>query len=148
MVKVSPDMPDINKLRDEHERLIDLLGRLEAALALPEPPPATELFDLRRELTGTLVSHLKTEDWLLYPSLIRGKDKQVAAAARALLDEMGGLARAFSEFSEAWGATEIARDWAGYRRAGTAIIGALAKRIARENRELYPLLEAASAKAA
>ena len=141
-------MPDIDKLREEHERLIDILGRLETALALPEPPPAIQLFELRRELTATLVSHLKAEDWILYPQLIRGKDKKAAAAARALLDEMGGLARAFAEFSERWGATEIARDWAGYRRAGTAMIGALARRIARENRELYPLLEAATAKAA
>jgi hypothetical protein len=62
--------------------------------------------------------------------------------------EMGGLAAQFATFSEAWGATEIGRDWLGYRRAATDMIGALARRIARENRELFPLLDGAASKAA
>jgi hypothetical protein len=141
-------LPDIGRLREEHGRLIEILGRLETALALPEPPPAMELFALRRELTATLVGHLKTEDWILYPRLLAGRDRIAADVARALAGEMGGLAAAFADFSDSWGATAIARDWAGYRRAGMAMIRALAGRIARENRELYPLLEAAARKAA
>jgi iron-sulfur cluster repair protein YtfE (RIC family) len=141
-------IPDIGRLRDEHARLIETLGRLESALARPTPPPAMELFALRRELTAALVGHLKTEDWMLYPALLAGRDKQLAAKARTMVEEMGGLAADFASFSDAWGATEIARDWAGYRRAGTAMIGALAKRIARENSELYPMLEEAGRKAA
>jgi iron-sulfur cluster repair protein YtfE (RIC family) len=135
-------------LREEHARLIEILGRLEVALAQSAPPPAAELFALRRELTAALVGHLKTEDWMVYPRLIASRDKEVAATARAMADEMGGLAAEFAAFSEVWGATEIARDWAGYRRAATLMIGTLARRIARENRELYPLIEAAFAKAA
>ena len=140
--------PDVAKLREEHARLIEILGRLEAALARSVPPPATELFALRLELTAALVGHLKTEDWMVYPRLIASRDKQVAATARIMADEMGGLAAEFAAFSEAWGATEINRDWPGYRRSATDMIGALARRIARENRELYPLIEASVAKAA
>ena len=142
------EIPDVAKLREEHARLIEILGRLEAALARSVPPPATMLFTLRLELTSALVGHLKTEDWMVYPGLIASRDKQLAATARAMAEEMGGLASDFSAFSEAWGATEIGRDWPGYRRAATNMIGRLARRIARENRELYPLIEAALSKAA
>jgi iron-sulfur cluster repair protein YtfE (RIC family) len=141
-------VPDVARLREEHARLIEILGRLELVVAQPAPPPTTELFTLRLELTSALVGHLKTEDWMVYPKLIASRDKQVAATARAMAAEIGGLAADFAAFSEAWGATEIARDWPGYRRAATFMIGALAKRIARENRELYPLIEAAVARAA
>jgi iron-sulfur cluster repair protein YtfE (RIC family) len=141
-------IPDIAQLREEHAHLIEILGRLEAVLARSAPPPAMELFALRRELTAALVGHLKTEDWMVYPRLIASRDKAVAATARAMADEWGGLAAEFAAFSEAWGATEITLDWAGYRRAATLMIGALARRIARENRELYPLIEAAVARAA
>src|SRR5688572_25325988 len=135
-MKATPVIPDVARLRDEHARLIEILGRLETALARPSPPPAMELFALRRELTAALVGHLKTEDWMLYPALLAGRDKELAAKARTMVEELGGLAADFARFCDAWGATEIARDWAGYRRAGTAMIGALAKRIACENREL------------
>ena len=140
--------PDSAQLREEHARLIEILGRLETVLARSVPPPATELFTLRAELTSALVGHLKTEDWMVYPGLIASRDRKVAETARAMAEEMGGLAAEFASFSEAWGATDIGRDWPGYRRAATEIIGALARRIARENRELYPLIEGAARRAA
>lgn len=96
-------IPDVGKLREEHARLIEILGRLEAVLARSAPPPATELFALRLELTAALVGHLKTEDWMVYPGLIASRDRKIAATARAMAEEMGGLAADFASFSEAWG---------------------------------------------
>jgi iron-sulfur cluster repair protein YtfE (RIC family) len=137
-------MSDITKLREDHAELVRLVRELGARIERPTPPPQLELFELRRQLTSTLIAHLKAEDWVLYPRLLASTDPAIAATARAFNDEMGGLAAAFSNYSETWNATAIAGDWAGYCEASRAIIEALTNRIVRENRELLPLLDRAA----
>ena len=110
--------------------------------AQPNAPPQLPLFILRRKLASTLIGHLKTEDWVLYPSLVASADAQIASTARTFSEQMGGLAAAFIGYSDKWNANAIAADWPGYCRESRAILDALTHRIARENRELYPLLEA------
>ncbi len=134
-------MSDIQKLSEEHAELVVLVRQLAAAVDLPSPPPILELFALRRELTSTLVAHLKAEDWALYPRLMESKDARIAATAKAFSDEMGGLAAAFNIYSTRWSAMSITSDWNGFCHESKAIIDALTCRITRENRELYPLID-------
>ena len=134
-------MSDLAKLRQEHAELIAIVRRLEAVIQQPTPPSQVELFNLRRELSSTLIAHLKAEDWVLYPRLLTAKDAKVAATASAFIDEMGGLAAAFAAYNDKWPAPAIHADWAGYCEHSRVIIDALTCRITRENRELYPLLE-------
>ena len=135
-------MSELVKLRYEHAYLVEIVGRLSDVIARPHPPAANELFRLRRELSSTLIGHLKTEDWVLYPRLLGSVDQKIAETARAFSDEMGGLAQAYTAYAEKWTATAIGQDWLGYCQETAAIVEALACRINRENRELYPLLEA------
>ena len=137
-------MSESVKLREDHAELVRLVRQLGALIGRPTPPPQLELFELRRQLTATLIAHLKAEDWLLYPRLLASTDPAIAATARAFNEEMGGLAAAFSSYSETWNATAIAADWLGYCEASRAIIEALTNRIVRENRELLPLLDRAA----
>ena len=132
---------DIQKLREEHAELVVLVGKLGVAVDLPEPPPFLELFALRRDLTSTLIGHLKAEDWALYPRLMESKDARIAATANAFSDEMGGLAAAFNIYSTRWSAMSITSDWNGFCHESKAIIDTLTCRITRENRELYPLID-------
>lgn len=134
-------MNDLTKLRTEHAELLEVARRLREMIALPSPPAKHDLFEIRRQLAATLIGHLKTEDWVLYPRLLASEDPHIAATARAFSDEMGGLAATFVDYIERWKADTIADDWAGYCRDSGALIDALTKRIGRENRELYPLLE-------
>ena len=134
-------MSDIVKLRQEHARLVEIVRKLAAAIDTDAPPPPVQLYDIRRELTSTLIAHLKAEDWALYPRLLESTDPSVAATARAFSDEMGGLAEAFSLYTQRWGAMAIQIDWAGFKSETKAIVEALTCRITRENRDLYPLLE-------
>jgi iron-sulfur cluster repair protein YtfE (RIC family) len=92
-------MSDIAKLREDHAELVRLVRELGARIERPTPPPQLELFELRRQLTSTLIAHLKAEDWVLYPRLLASTDPAIAATARAFNDEMGGLAAAFSNYS-------------------------------------------------
>jgi hypothetical protein len=108
------------------------------------PPPSGELYSLRMKLTSGLVRHLKTEDWLLYPPLVGSNDERVAVTARVFSTEMGGLASDYKAYANRWGAGAIEMDWKGYQRETADILRALALRMAREERDLYPLLEPAA----
>ena len=134
-------MSSLAQLRDEHARLVKIVRKLSELIALDAPPPPTELYALRRELTSTLIGHLKAEDWVVYPRLLASGNSEVAETARAFSDEMGGLAQAYTAYAEKWGSVAIEQDWPGYCRDTAGIIDALTNRITRENRELYPLLE-------
>lgn len=134
-------MSDLAKLREEHAELIKIVGRLEGLISLPSPPPQIELFNLRRELSSTLIAHLKAEDWVLYPRLLASKDSRIAATANQFIEEMGGLAAAFAAYNDKWPAPAIHADWTGYCAHSRTVIDALKCRITRENRELYPLLD-------
>src|SRR5688500_19980886 len=103
------------KLHDEHDRLLVIVRALSDAIAKPEPPPQLDLFELRTILASTLIGHLKTEDWALYPALFRDTNSAVAATARRFSDEMGGLANAFSVYSGRWTTMTILANWRAFR---------------------------------
>ena len=134
-------MSDVTKLRDDHAQLVKLVRRLTAFVEQPKPPAQLELFELRRELSSTLIAHLKAEDWVLYPRLLASSDAAIADTARTFNAEMGGLAAAYVAYTAQWSPDAIAADWAGYSAESRAIIAALSDRITRENRQLLPLLD-------
>lgn len=134
-------MPHLMQLRTDHVELIDICQLLAGLIASETPPPSVDLFGVRKRLTNKLIAHLKAEDWLLYPRLLESGDPEIAATAREFVDEMGGLAAAFTAYVDKWDAFKIASEWAEYQRETQGIIEALRTRITRENRDLYPLLE-------
>jgi hypothetical protein len=134
-------MTDVAKLREDHAELVRLVRKLGEYVAQSSAPPQLELFDLRRRLSSTLIAHLKSEDWVLYPRLLASSDPEIAATGRAFNAEMGGLAAAFVAYTDKWSAAAIDSDWAGYCADSRQIIDALTNRILRENRELLPLLD-------
>ena len=134
-------MADLDKLRDEHTVILGIVERLRYLVGQSTPPPQLHLFALRHELSATLIGHLKTEDWVLYPRMLASADPHIASTARAFSDEMGGLGAAYVDHCKTWNADAIAADWVGYSLASRVLLDALTKRISRENWEFYPLLE-------
>jgi len=134
-------MSELTKLREDHASLARQFHRLAEVIDQPAAPPQLELFELRRELVSTLLAHLKLEDWGLYPRLIDSGDPEAAAVGETFKEEMGGLAPAFLAYSNKWNAATITADWAGYCADTRGILDALTNRLARENRDLLPLLE-------
>ncbi len=134
-------MSTLAELRNEHAELVRIVKELATLIDRDTPPACLDLFDVRRRLSGLLIAHLKAEDWVLYPPLLESDDPEIAAVARQFVDERGGLAQAFTVFIERWDALSIEADWSRYQKEAQGIIEALSNRIARENRELYPLLE-------
>lgn len=134
-------MSSIAQIRSEHAELVKIFREWEVLLGRETPPPSVELFDVRRRLSSLLISHLKAEDWVLYPPLLESKDPEIAGTARRFVDEMGGLSASYSIFMERWDALSIQAGWPRYQKEARAILVALSERIVRENRELLPLVE-------
>ena len=134
-------MSKVARLRNEHDRLIEIIDDLSLVIARTTPPKMSELDLLRKDLAETLIGHLKVEDWMLYPDLLESADPVIVRTARAFSAEMGGLAAAFLDYSEKWQSAAIDRDWHGFCRETAELAHELRHRIERENSELYPLLE-------
>jgi hypothetical protein len=134
-------MSELMKLREDHAKLARMFRELGEIISRSAPPPTADLFAFRQELMGTVIAHLKLEDWALYPRLIDSGDSETAAAGRRFQEEMGGLAPAFLEYCSKWTASTIRVDWTGYCRETRSLLDALMDRLTRENRELLPLLD-------
>ena len=115
-------MSSLAQLRNEHAELVKIVKDLDVLIGEPTPPPSVALFELRRKLSSLLIAHLKAEDWVLYPPLLSSPDSKVAETARHFVDEMGGLAQAFSVYIERWDALSIESDWPRYQRESRGII--------------------------
>ena len=138
---LSGSMPSLSQLRREHAELASFARHLAGMIAQRVPPEAEKLYEIRMKLTSALTRHLKTEDWVLYPGLLRSSNEQVVTTARAFSASMGELASDFHNYARRWGATEIGEDWEGYQRETSEILRVLTLRIKREERDLYPLLD-------
>jgi hypothetical protein len=134
-------MSELMKLRQDHADLTRMFRQLERIIEEPQAPSQLELFEFRRILMQTLISHLKLEDWALYPRLIDSGDEEISSAGRHFQEEMGGLAPAFLAYCDKWNANTITADWPSYCSETRGLLDALTDRLTRENRELLPLLE-------
>lgn len=131
----------LQRLRDDHDRLDQLLGRLAEMLARPQPPPALELFSLRCDVARCMYSHFQLQDHTLYPSLLARAEAGVAEFGQVLKEEIGELAAAYFTHLDKWEPQSIERDWARYQIESALLLKRVRTRIAREHAELYPLLE-------
>lgn len=127
---------DIAELRRQHDELELLAGQLLEKVREKTPQ---RVATIRWRLARVLIAHLSVEDRHLYPAMIAsgGRAQQVATAFK---DEMGGLAQEFSAYMGRWTDQDIRQNWSRFADDTEALLGALAQRIARENKQLYPLL--------
>ena len=135
-------MSNLTKLRKEHAGLAIIANQLSQLIAQEAPPPPRELYQIRMKLASGLIHHLKSEDWILYPALLASSDEKVALTARAFSASMGGLSSEFKTYSDRWNAEAINTNWKGYQCETFEILRALGLRMTREERDLYPLLDA------
>jgi hemerythrin-like domain-containing protein len=124
---------------EQHDELLDLANDIIIRLnfkALAED--ATEVRSLLSKFLGRLTVHLAMEDRSLYPSLLEQEDESVKAMARRFVNEMGGIAEAVDEYAAMWASAVAIQDNPKVFIAHTNnIINALARRIDKENNELY-----------
>lgn len=132
-------------LRRQHDALEQLTQQIITRMQrINTRDDAMECARTLAKLTGILQLHLAAEDNSLYPRLRASPDRKTAETARAFAEEMGGLATIYSEFVSEWPTgNAIFADLEGFRTQASLVFSALARRIGRENEELYPLAEQA-----
>lgn len=136
-------MSSTRNFRRQHDALEALSDELKDAMSrLRSPQDATSCAAILARMTGVLTVHLAAEDRSLYPRLIDSDGEVAATTAKQFVEEMGGLATAYRQFESRWSSgTAIYSDTEAFREEANAILAALGHRIARENKELYPLAD-------
>ena len=135
-------MDRVETLCAEHRQIRILVGRLNEFIARSAPPDPVEFLYFRREFGRTLVRHLKKEDWLIYPRLKASGRSGVREIAARLCSELGSFEEAFGSYARRWTSIGISEDWPGFREETIAMLQLLLRRIALEESELYPLVDA------
>jgi hypothetical protein len=96
--------------------------------------------------TGKLRVHAAMEQQALYPRLFASPEPAVSAKARALFDEVGGLYDGFFGYLATWTAAgAVEADVEGFCRETMRQLFQLGARMKREDKELYPLVDALDA---
>lgn len=136
-------MAKFDLLRAQHDDALAMAGRLiELADHYDPRSAAIPLLMQLNRLLGLLRVHFAHEDVELYPELTASTDPLVARTAKRFVDEMGGLAVELECFARRWSCSaSIAGKIDEFREGAHQLLMALAVRIERENRILYPLAE-------
>jgi iron-sulfur cluster repair protein YtfE (RIC family) len=127
-------------LRAQHTRLRDLATQLSGELRRGDAAArGAEIRALLNRLGGALMVHLAAEDQGFYPRMVADKRPEVAAVAARYQTEMGPLKDRVEQYMRRWTSETIATELVSFARETTRLLGELAKRMQREEQELYPL---------
>lgn len=90
---------------------------------------------------GKLRIHAAMENGALYPRLLAHGDPEIVTLAKGLLDECGAIYDELDVYLARWDASAIAADTRTFARETRRVFRRLGTRMARENDELYPLVD-------
>lgn len=127
----------------QHEELARLATEIVAHLTIEGlERDHHEVRRLVARFAGKLRMHATMENEALYPRLRAHPDPEIRAAAERLWNEVGTIYSQFAEYSDRWLVGDaIARDPRTFVQDTHRLFATLGKRMQRENRELYPLVE-------
>jgi hypothetical protein len=127
----------------QHEELGQLAAQISKRLSVEEIE--RDHHEVRRmvaRFAGKLRMHATMENDALYPRLRAHPDPEIRAAAEKLWSEVSGIYAQFDSYSEKWLVGDaIVRDPKAFMLDTHTLFATLGKRMQRENRELYPLVE-------
>lgn len=132
----------LDNLKKNHLDLYDRIHALQQYQTVSDVEAhSAELALALAKLAGLLSIHLAAEDNYLYPNLAQSTNDRVRQTSISFHEEMGGLAKEFIAYKEAFmTATKIKQDPAGFLTATASAVKALLERLTREDRDLYPLV--------
>jgi len=132
------------RFREQHDEMLQVASEISAHLNVSElSNDANEVRGLLSKLLGKLGVHLAIEDKSLYPKLFEHSDERVKSMAKKFNDEMGGIAEAVTAYKNQWpNSMAIQQDPGTFITQTKGVFDALAKRIDRENNELYRTVDA------
>ncbi len=136
---------DTSEFKDQHRELLFLVTKINNDLKdvtdLKEEN-ASAISERLSELSGKVLHHLSMEDRYLYPNFLTHSDEAIAQKAQDFMNEMGGISDGFKSYLKKWTLGNIKDNPSGFSSESQALFQALQTRIEREEKELYPLIEA------
>jgi hemerythrin-like domain-containing protein len=131
--------------RDQHVEILTLVKAIEAELVLDKlKKNSNDVLKMFAGLSGKLKIHLAMEDKGLYPMLAHHADQNVRVMGESYMNEMANITEAYLKFSqERLTPVAIEKDPSGFIFSARKVFSLLSKRIDKENKELYTLLESA-----
>lgn len=132
-----------SELRDKHQELLKLATQISELLDEKKlSTDAKQIRSLLSTLSGKLGMHLAVEDKNLYPDLLNHEDEKIRTTAKKFIDEMSGIAGVFKKYVDKWPHSKAIQDAPREFVAETKdIFKALSTRIAKEDNELYTLVD-------
>lgn len=130
-------------LRRQHSDILKSCAEIERAITAEcGDTSADQIVTALRQLTGQLKVHLSMEDRVMYPYLIAHKDRNISDLAKRYQAEMGGLVQDYTAFITLYGQSEaIKHNYDDFTAAVKGVFAALRTRIAREDDELYVMVD-------
>ena len=137
----------IAQLQSQHEACLAIVQDIQTrSMHISDRAAAVEVTLMVARLTGILRIHLALEDEILYPALRRSSDPRTAEIGERYWREMGGLADMFLDYVDRWKrADAVLAEQERFRSESATVFKALADRIEKEHREIYPLAEQVAA---
>lgn len=135
-------MADVNNLLRQHNDILDLAEKINTYTTTKQiEAEAFSISLLLGQLAGKIKIHMITEDKFVYPSLLSHANPKVKSVSRQFADEMGHLAKTFESYKTKYmNSREISSNPDDFIQQTKLVVAALATRIEKENKELYPLL--------
>jgi hypothetical protein len=132
-----PDL--VNSLKGDHQELVRIFQRIDAACrALDFPECREALKRFRSRFTDHLIVE-NTRFYLYVKHAMEASDPASAELARGFQQEMHQIAKVVTSFVDKYSVNEEVLKSASFAQELQGIGGALAERIAREEKALYPL---------
>lgn len=133
---------DTENLLRQHQEILDLAAKIGVYQNTAQVKEnASIISNLLSQLSGKLKMHLMVEDQFVYPKLAKHSDVQIQKTSQNFANEMGDLGKAFGDYKNQYlGASKISENASIFVTDTKRIFSALTKRMAHENRSLYPLL--------
>ncbi len=134
------------RFQRQHQEIMAIAGDFRATLdARTLGRSAQVARNLLSDLVGKLKIHLAMEDKSLYPRLLRSPDPEVRGLAERFMAEMGGIASVLVSYLGAWPTAQSIQDEPyEFVRDSKGLLKALAARVEKEERLLYPAVDNAA----
>jgi hypothetical protein len=129
--------------RRQHEEIVQSIRDIEALLDPAELALGAGIMSGHIAiLSGKVTVHLAMEDKGLYPRLVRHQRTPVRDLAQRFMKEMGSILDQFQAYLARWrDPLHIQRHPQAFVDETRPLFAALIQRIAREDNELYPLVD-------
>lgn len=134
---------NLERFETQHVAILHGIGELRRLSQQGIASNASAIARALVEISATIKLHLAAEDRMLYPSVQRGGDADLARLAQRYQHDMGPIAAEFETFARRWNtAAPLRAQPEDFRREANAVLRMVWERMHRENREFYPRLQA------